>query len=264
MRRHLRTRGFTLVEVMIAIAIGLFLTTVIANLFINSRTAYNTTDEISRMQENMRFAYELLTRTVRVAGYRSSPNSSATGDFGVFIPRPVPPGDIAINGTDDDVNGSDTLTIRYQGSGVPADGTIVDCSGREIVATDIVTNVFSIRQGQNGNLALFCDRSIVGAPEVIQVEIVPDVQAMHIRYGEDTSSPNDAAADRYVAQPDVGNMNTVVAIRVALLFHTANAGGRNDLDTRVYDMNGVAVGPFNDTRVRRLVTWNLNLRNRTP
>jgi hypothetical protein len=51
---------------------------------------------------------------------------------------------------------------------------------------------------------------------------------------------------------------------VALLFHTANAGGRNDLDTRVYDMNGVAVGPFNDTRVRRLVTWNLNLRNRTP
>jgi type IV pilus assembly protein PilW len=258
MRSPLHTRGFTLVEVMIAIAIGLFLTTVVAHLFVNSRSAYNTTDEISRLQENMRFAYQLLTRTVHLTQYRSSPNMFATGQWGLFVG-----GAIALDGTNDNVNGSDTLTVRYQGSGAP-DGSIVDCFGAEVAANAIVTNVFSIRQGQNGRLALFCDRSIVGAVQVDQIEIVPDVRAMHILYGEDTDIPRDTVADRYVPRTAVANMDSVVSVRVALLFETANAGNRNDLDTRVYNLNGVAVGPLNDTRVRRLVTWTLNLRNRTP
>ena len=170
---------------------------------------------------------------------------------------------IALDGTNDDVSGSDTLIVRYQGSGPPG-GEIVDCSGRQIMAGEIVTNVFSIRPGQSGALALTCDRSIVGSAGVTQFEIVPDVQAMHILYGEDTDSPTDAVADRYVARAGVGNMNNVVSVRIALLFQTANAGSRNDLDATTYQLNGVAVGPFNDSRVRRLVTWNLNLRNRTP
>jgi type IV pilus assembly protein PilW len=259
MRSHLHARGFTLVELMIAIAIGLFLTVVIAQLFVNSRTAYNTTDEVSRMQENMRFAYQLLTRTVHLTGYRAAPNSHAVGEFGLFTG-----GAIAIDGTNDDVNGSDTFTVRYQGSGTPADGTIVDCTGTEIRGDEIVTNVFAIRQAPNGRLGLFCDRSIVGVGAVTQIEVVPDVQAMHVLYGEDTDSPTDAAADRFVPRAGVGNADNVVAIRIALLFQTATAANRDVMDTRTYQLNDVAVGPFNDTRVRRLVTWNINLRNRTP
>jgi type IV pilus assembly protein PilW len=260
MRSRLTTRGFTLVEVMIAIAIGLFLTTVIASLFINSRSAYSTTDEISRMQENMRFAYQILTRAVHLTGYRSSPNVQAARENGVIFVGP----NVALEGTNDNVNGSDTFTVRYQGSGPPV-GEIVDCSGREIAALEIVTNRFYIRPGQNGNLALFCDSSIVGIAEVTEIEIVPDVQSMHILYGEDTDGPDwDWVADRYVPRGGVGNMDDVVAVRIALLFQTANAGSRNDLDRGIYQLNGVAVGPFDDTRVRRLATWNLNIRNRTP
>jgi type IV pilus assembly protein PilW len=261
MKSSLHVRGFTLVELMVAIAIGLFLTTVIAHLFINSRTAYNTTDEVSRMQENMRFAYQVLVRTVHLTAYRSSPNTFATGEWGLFT-GPA----IALEGTNDDVNGSDTLTVRYQGSGAlgAPDGTIVDCSGAEITSNEIVTNLFYIRAGQNGGLALWCDRSVVGVGAVTQFEVVPDVQAMHILYGEDTDSPRDTVADRYVPRAGVANMDSVVSVRIALLFQTTNAGNRDDPDTRAYDLNGVAVGPFNDTRVRRLVTWNLNLRNRTP
>jgi type IV pilus assembly protein PilW len=242
---------------MIAIAIGLFLTTVVAHLFVNSRTAYNTTDEVSRMQENMRFAYQLLARTVHLAQYRSSPNMVATGQWGLFFGAAI-----ALDGTNDDVNGSDTLTVRYQGSGAP-DGSIVDCSGAEIAANVMVMNRFSIQPGDNGRLALICERSTDGGAET-RFEIVPDVRAMHVLYGEDTDMPRDTVADRYVARGAVINMDTVVSVRIALLFETANAGNRDDLDTTVYNLNGVAVGPLNDTRVRRLVTWNLNLRNRTP
>jgi type IV pilus assembly protein PilW len=260
MRSNTRARGFTLIEVMIAVAIGLFLTTVIATLFVNSRTGYNTTDEISRMQENMRFAYQLLTRTVHLTGYRSSPNAPAMGEFGLFIG-----GAIALNGTNDDVNGSDTLTVRYQGSGAP-DGSIVDCSGVEIRGGEMVTNVFSIGARPDGSLALFCDRSTDLNPDVIRSEIVPDVQAMHILYGEDTDTGvlTDFVVDRYVPRAGVGDMDNVRSVRIALLFQTTNAGTRNDLDARTYDLNGAAVGPFNDARVRRLVNWTFNLRNRTP
>ena len=90
-------------------------------LFINSRTAYNTTDKV-RMQENMRFAYQVLVRTVHLTAYRSSPNTFATGEWGLFT-GPA----IALDGTNDNVNGSDTLTVRYQGSGAPGapDGSIM-------------------------------------------------------------------------------------------------------------------------------------------
>jgi hypothetical protein len=206
------------------------------------------------MQENIRFAYQILTRAVHLTGYRSAPNVRAAGEGGIFAG-----GNIALEGTSDNVNGSDTFTVRYQGSGAP-DGSIVDCSGAEIRFDTIVTNVFAIRTGRNGNLALWCDSSISGS-----IEIVPDVQSMHILYGDDTDAPDaDYVADRYVQRGDVVDMNNVVAVRIALLFQTANAGSRNDLDRGVYQLNGVAVGPFNDTRVRRLVTWNLNIRNRTP
>lgn len=244
-----------MVEVMVAIAIGLFLTTVIAHLFVNSRSAYNTTDEISRMQENMRFAYQLLARTVHLAGYRNTPTRRADDTF------ILAGGSLA--GTNDNVNGSDTLTIRYHGSGAP-DGSIVDCSGREIADNEVVTNTFSIRARADGRLALFCERSVGGNAEL--VEVVPDVRAMHILYGEetDTAASVDYVADRYVPRNGVGSMDSVLSIRISLLFETTNVGARDDPDTRTYQMNGAAVGPFNDTRVRRLVTWNFNLRNRTP
>src|ERR1043165_7328718 len=52
-----RNQGFTLLELMIAMAIGLLLTLIIGTLFVQSRRTYLTTDDVSRMQENMRFAY---------------------------------------------------------------------------------------------------------------------------------------------------------------------------------------------------------------
>jgi type IV pilus assembly protein PilW len=255
MKAALRSRGFTLVEVMVAIAIGLFLTAVIANLFVNSRSAYNTTDEISRMQEHMRFAYQLLARTVHLAGYRNTP--SAPPIVGIWLE----PGS-------EEENGSDTLGVRYHGSG-PPDGTIVDCAGMEIAENETVANRFFIGPGANGRLALRCVRSIVGneAATRVDVEVVPDVRAMHILYGEerDVGALRDYAADRYVPWGTGGlDLDRVLSVRIALLFETANAGARDTVDNRTYQLNGVAVGPFDDTRLRRLVTWNFNLRNRTP
>lgn len=240
-------RGFTLVELLVAVTISLIITIVIAQLFLGSRQTYATTDDMSRMQENIRFAQQLLIRTVHLASYKSQPNA-VTGN--VFSG-----GNAALAATSGAGTASDTITVRYQGSGNgagTADGTILNCLGTRIDAGVMATNTFSIAAGANGSNALFCNG----------VEIVPDIVNMQTVFGEDTNA--DLTADRYVALPDVTNINNVVSARIALLFQTPTAQAATLLDTKTYDLNGIVLGPFNDLRIRRVVNTTINLRNRTP
>lgn len=61
-------KGFSLVELMIALALGLFLTGVAVNVVVTNRQAFRTTENLSRMQENARSAFELMSRDIRSAG----------------------------------------------------------------------------------------------------------------------------------------------------------------------------------------------------
>lgn len=61
--------GFTLVELMIAIVLGLLLTAVVAEVYLNSKKTYRVSDNLSRVQENGRYFLEELGRDIRMAGY---------------------------------------------------------------------------------------------------------------------------------------------------------------------------------------------------
>lgn len=61
-------RGFNLVELMIAITIGFVIVGAIGYLFIGSRQSFRTTDAISRIQENARYALQTMAHDVRIAG----------------------------------------------------------------------------------------------------------------------------------------------------------------------------------------------------
>ena len=62
-------RGFTLVELMIALTLGLLLTIVIGYGYLASRQAFRTVDTLSRMQENARYVFELMSHDIRMAGF---------------------------------------------------------------------------------------------------------------------------------------------------------------------------------------------------
>ena len=64
-------RGSTLVELMIALAIGLFITAAAIGVMLGNRQTYDTTEGLSRIQESARMAFELLARDVREAGLNS-------------------------------------------------------------------------------------------------------------------------------------------------------------------------------------------------
>jgi type IV pilus assembly protein PilW len=68
-QRKSRQAGIGLLEVLIAIVLSLFLVGGVAQLFVGSKQSYRTTEELSRLQENARYAIYLLQRDIRMAGY---------------------------------------------------------------------------------------------------------------------------------------------------------------------------------------------------
>lgn len=62
--------GFTLVELMIALLLGVFLLGGVTLTYLAGRAAYQEGQELSRIQENLRFASDFLVRDIRLAGFR--------------------------------------------------------------------------------------------------------------------------------------------------------------------------------------------------
>lgn len=80
LNRHRRNSGFTLVELMVAIAISLLLTAAIGGVFLSSKSSFRYQDALSRVQENARFAMEKISRDIRMAGYNGCGSISAVAN----------------------------------------------------------------------------------------------------------------------------------------------------------------------------------------
>lgn len=66
--------GFTLVELMVAVTIGLIILAAVSQIFATSRMSYKLEENLARVQENGRFAMEFLTRDLRMAGFAGCVN----------------------------------------------------------------------------------------------------------------------------------------------------------------------------------------------
>lgn len=73
-----RQRGLSLVELLVALTISLFLVAGVIQLFIGSKQTYRSYDALSRIQENGRFALEVMARDIRMAGHYGCLPASAT------------------------------------------------------------------------------------------------------------------------------------------------------------------------------------------
>lgn len=62
-------RGISLVELMVALTLGLLLGAAVVQIFLSSKHAYRMQDAISRLQEGGRFAIDAIARDTRMAGY---------------------------------------------------------------------------------------------------------------------------------------------------------------------------------------------------
>ncbi len=71
----------TLVELMVAMLIGTFLIGGAITVYLQSQANYRTADSVARLQENMRFALDMLEADLRLAGYWGYAGQ-ITGDVG--------------------------------------------------------------------------------------------------------------------------------------------------------------------------------------
>lgn len=115
-------RGFTLIELMVAVALGLLTTLVIAQVFLQSEGNKRTTTSGSDAQVNGALALYALQRDIQMAGYGLSAMPGAVGcpttaqNNGTTVLSSVPLVPVSI--TFGASGASDTLTVLYsQGSG---------------------------------------------------------------------------------------------------------------------------------------------------
>ena len=77
MKNKLYQTGMTLIEIMIALLIGAFLLGGVLQIFVSSKQTNRMQENLSRLQENGRFALDFLAKDIRMAGFIGC-NSRAT------------------------------------------------------------------------------------------------------------------------------------------------------------------------------------------
>ena len=73
-----KQKGFTLVELMISIVISSIIMLGVVSLYSSSRKGQKTNESLARIQENLRFAANMITKDTRMAGYAGCRSSSVT------------------------------------------------------------------------------------------------------------------------------------------------------------------------------------------
>jgi type IV pilus assembly protein PilW len=67
--RAVKQHGFSMVELMVSVTLGLILLAGVLSIFQSSKVTYNTNEKTARLQENGRVALDFLTHDLRSAGY---------------------------------------------------------------------------------------------------------------------------------------------------------------------------------------------------
>lgn len=88
MMQRAAAAGFTLVELMVAITIGLILLAAIGQLFVTSRATHGIEEALARVQENGRFATDFIAKDLRMAGYLGCATGRPNADIRNWVSAP--------------------------------------------------------------------------------------------------------------------------------------------------------------------------------
>lgn len=253
--RKLNQRGFSLVELMIAVMLSLVLLGAVIQVFLSSRQTYELSDDLSRIQENGRFSLEFLAQNIRMAGYSPGGQENQLSFLNTACAEFNPCTD------DGGANNSDRIAVRLNPP--PDDGSEIDCTGAAVGADDEIANVYYVtREAGTGINRLTCRGFNITNNAWIAPEqpLIDGIDNMQFLYGVDTSA-NGTGVTQYVSSEAVTDWGMIKAVRVGLLIGSGTASGSAEKMKREYALLDSTLISLEDEQVRQIYTSTVSLNN---
>lgn len=226
--------GFSLVELMVALAIALFLIAGMAIIFQNTKSTYVAETGLTQLEDNERLAMTMIADVIQTAGYFPDPahNSPATAlpaspDF----PNPENASDTDTNLAPGTNAQGDTISVRYAAG--PTD-TVMNCLGQTNTAAVAPQLSWENTLAVDANGELTCqvwdsqsNKTTAATPLVTGLATAGGIKSMTLLYGVNTgTATNGSCVDTYMsaAQVTAGNgagvsyWPNVCVVQVSLVF----------------------------------------------
>lgn len=198
-------QGLTLVELMIALVLGLFVLAAAIALLLSSKTGYAAQDEEARLQDTGRYAIENISRAVRQTAYENwdteeAPvlaSSKLAAAIAGLDAHSLKAGTTALDAAvEKSVNGSDVLALRFFGSGEGGDGdsTMINCAGfgvpapmsKDSAEQERGWSIYYVAKSASGDPQLYCKYR--GKNDWTAQAIASGVESFQVLYGVDTDA----------------------------------------------------------------------------
>jgi type IV pilus assembly protein PilW len=175
--------GFTLVELMIAVVIGLFLTGGLLTLVQAMKRTTVSQAGLSQLQDNQRIAMSLMANAIQSAGYYPNPlvNNSSTF-FTATAVAPLFASGQSMTGTHSTTAPGDSITVRYTTLGTLLGDNALSCVGSTSTTQKTWTATLSIDANNN----LICVSN--DGTTITTVQLVNGVTNLQVLYGVQTSA----------------------------------------------------------------------------
>jgi type IV pilus assembly protein PilW len=214
--RHLRNqRGFTLLEIMIAMTIGLFLAAALVTIVQTNKSAFLNQSQLAQLQDSERMAMTLMADVIQTAGYFPDPTVNTAG--GTLIASGSFANGQTITGLYSAAAPGDTVSVRYMTAG--GDG-ILNCSGLPNPVggpNTLYVNQFNVAvTGGVPGGQLICTMN--GIPYTL----VNGVTNLSVFYGVKTNlaaTGNNVDTYLLASQMSAANWNSVITVMVKLTFN---------------------------------------------
>jgi len=264
--------GFSLIELLITMLIGLFLLVGISSSYVSSKKTSVARDQYSILEDNGRVALEVMANTIQHTGYASSgvldnkfitgavTSDNCSGGGQSVINTTIFPA----NSTLDNVLG-DSIGVAYVGDS----SVTTDCTGGTIhpncqtdsgsVSSSIGSSkIYSSFYLDNASVELKC----AGSRRNDEETIADGIENMQILYGVDADTPSDGVVDRYVNATNLGGWgDNVLSVQIAVLVRSQREIKSND-ESLTFTLLDTPHTTPSDRYMRAVFSTTINLRNR--
>jgi type IV pilus assembly protein PilW len=202
-------QGFTLVELSIAVLIGLFLLGGLLTLVQDMRRTFGAQNQLGQLQDNERLAMTLIADVIQAAGYYPDPTLHTANTTFLGTPPFSQPGQ-AIVGTHAAAAPGDSITVQFN---TAANDGVINCKGGSNATAGqvIYINQFSVLAGQ-----LRCTLGAAAA-----VPLITGVQNLQILYGVKRNfalANNNVDSFLNATQMTPADWPNVICVKVTLTF----------------------------------------------